>query len=74
MTRKIMIFNPFAAIPAAGEPNLRHTRLRDIETRMQGFLAAKRAAASADVLESVQAARDRVRQELEARDIHRTGM
>lgn len=59
-----MFFNPFAPISVSAIPQKRHSRLAELDVRMQDFLAAKRGAASGKVIESVKSARDHIRREM----------
>ncbi|WP_420408258.1 hypothetical protein [Hoeflea sp.] len=60
-----MFFHLFTPHVAPRFPHKRHSRLTELDRRMQDFLAAKRGRASANVLETVASARDRVRSEIE---------
>lgn len=66
-----MFFNPFAMISASAIPQKRHSRLQELDVRMQDFLATKRGAASGKVLENVKSARDHVRREIQGNSLSR---
>ncbi|WP_394690670.1 hypothetical protein [Hoeflea sp.] len=66
-----MFFNPFAMMSASAIPQKRHSRLRELDLRMQDFLTTKRGAASGKVLENVKSARDHVRREIQGNNLSR---
>lgn len=67
-----MFFNPFAMMSISAIPQKRHSRLRELDLRMQDFLATKRGAASGKVIETVRSARDHVRREIRENNPDRT--
>lgn len=67
-----MFFNPFAMISASAIPQKRHSRLHELDVRMQDFLVAKSSAANGKVIENVKSARDHVRREIQGNRLDRT--